>query len=143
MKTHRRTDLLLILCGILVWFLADAGHIRAAASQALRLCATSVIPALFPFLAVSGLLISLGFGEWLSPLLSGLMTPLFRLPGSAGSAVLLGLVGGYPIGARTAADLYRNNLLTREETERLLTFCNNSNPVFLISVLGLGWRMTE
>jgi hypothetical protein len=47
-------------------------------------------------------------------------------------------VGGYPIGAQTAADLYRQNLLTKEETERLLTFCNNSNPVFLVSVLGSG-----
>ena len=27
---------------------------------------------------------------------------------------------------------------TREEAERLLAFCNNSNPVFLISVLGVG-----
>jgi len=66
------------------------------------------------------------------------MTPLFRLPGSAGSAVLLGLVGGYPIGARTTAELYQTRRLTRDEAQRLLTFCNNSNPVFLISVLGCG-----
>ena len=51
---------------------------------------------------------------------------------------MLGLVGGYPIGAKTAADLYRENLVSREEAERLLAFCNNSNPVFLISVLGVG-----
>ena len=66
------------------------------------------------------------------------MTPLFRLPGCASSALLLGLVGGYPIGAQTAAGLYRDRLLTREEAQRLLTFCNNANPVFLISVLGAG-----
>ena len=118
--------------------LADTGRVRLAAVEALALCAGTVIPALFPFMAVSALLVSLGFGEWVSPRLAGLMTPLFRLPGSASSALLLGLVGGYPIGARTAADLYREGLLTREEAERLLTFCNNSNPVFLISVLGAG-----
>ena len=66
------------------------------------------------------------------------MAPLFRLPGCASSALLLGLVGGYPIGARTAAKLYASGALTRAEAERLLTFCNNSNPVFLISVLGVG-----
>ena len=138
MKKRGRTDLFLILCGILIWFLTDAARIRAEAAEALILCGKSVIPALFPFLVVSSLLIALGFGEWVSPYLAGLMTPLFRLPGLASSALLLGLVGGYPIGAQTAADLYRQHLLTREEAERLLAFCNNSNPVFLISVLGVG-----
>ena len=138
MKKRGRTDLLLILCGILIWFLTDAARIRAEAAEALILCGKSVIPALFPFLVVSSLLVSLGFGEWLSPHLAGLMAPLFRLPGLASSALVLGLVGGYPIGAQTAADLYRDRLLTREEAERLLAFCNNANPVFLISVLGVG-----
>lgn len=127
-----------MLCGVLVWFLADAPGIRFAAAEALALCAGSVIPALFPFLVLSTLLVSLGFGEWLSPYLAGLMTPLFRQPGLASGALVLGLVGGYPIGARTAAELYRRRLLTENEAWRLLTFCNNSNPVFLISVLGAG-----
>lgn len=138
MKKRRRTDVFLILCGVLIWFLTDAARVRAAAVEALILCGGSVVPALFPFLAVSSLLVSLGFGEWVSPHLAGVMGPLFRLPGQASSALLLGLVGGYPIGAKTAADLYRENLLTADEAERLLAFCNNSNPVFLVSVLGAG-----
>ena len=128
----------LILCGILVWFLADARQLRLEAAKALTLCAGTVIPALFPFMVVTGLLVRLGFGQWLAPDMAGLMASLFRLPGCAGSALLLGLVGGYPIGARTAAELYASGDLTRQEAERLLTFCNNSNPVFLISVLGAG-----
>lgn len=138
MNRRGRKDLCLILCGILVWFLADAKQLRLEAAKALTLCAGTVIPALFPFMAVTGLLVQLGFGQWMAPHMAGLMAPLFRLPGCAGSALLLGLVGGYPIGARTAAELYASGYLTRQEAERLLTFCNNSNPVFLISVLGVG-----
>lgn len=89
-------------------------------------------------MAVAGMLVRLGLGQWLAPYMAGLTAPLFRLPGCAGSALLLGLVGGYPIGARTAAELYTSGALTRQEAERLLTFCNNSNPVFLVSVLGSG-----
>ena len=126
------------LCGVLVWFLAEAGEIRRWAGEALALCGRSVVPSLFPFLVLSTLLVSLGFGELVAPYLAGLMTPLFRLPGSASAAVLLGLAGGYPIGAQTAARLYQEGALTRGEAMRLLTFCNNSNPVFLISVLGAG-----
>ena len=138
MRMRWRAAACLALGGVLVLFLAEAGFVRAAAAEALSLCARSVIPALFPFLVVSSLLLSLGLGELLSPMLAGLMEPLFRVDGVGSSALLLGLVGGYPIGAKTAADLYRGGRLSRPEAERLLAFCNNSNPVFLISVLGVG-----
>ena len=128
----------LALCGVLVWFLADAGEVRASAAEALSLCAKSVIPAMFPFMVVSGLLVSLGIGELTALYLAGFMMPLYRLPGCASSALLLGFVGGYPIGAKTAAELHKKGLLTVDEAERLLAFANNSNPVFLISVLGVG-----
>ena len=138
MKTRWRMIASLLLCGVLVWFLADAGQVRQDVSAALALCARSVIPALFPFLVVSTLLLRLGFGELAAPWLAGLMEPLFRVDGVGSSALLLGLVGGYPIGPRTTAELYRQGALRRDEAERLLAFSNNSNPVFLISVLGLG-----
>ena len=138
MTNHWRRDACLVLCGVLLWLLRDAQAVRAAAARALTLCAGTVIPSLFPFLVISSLLIALGFGEWLAPHFSGLMTPLFRLPGQASGPLLLGLVGGYPIGAQSAAELYQQGLLTKDEAERLLTFCNNSNPIFLISVLGSG-----
>ena len=48
MKRRIRTDVCLILCGILVWFLADARQLRLEAAKALTLCAGTVIPALFP-----------------------------------------------------------------------------------------------
>ena len=66
------------------------------------------------------------------------MAPLFRVNGACAAALALGFVGGYPVGARTAIELYRNGQCSRTEAERLLAFCNNSNPVFLISVLGAG-----
>ena len=138
MRTRRLLPACAGLCGLLVWMLADAAAVRIYVEQALALCARSVIPALFPFLVVTSALLSLGFGELAAPWLAGLMEPLFRVPGAGSAALVLGLVGGYPIGAATAARLHQEGLVSRDEGERLLTFCNNSNPVFLISVLGVG-----
>ena len=84
--------------------LARSAEAAQAVREGLALCAGSVIPALFPFLAVSGLLTALDAGE--SPALG----PLARLLGcsQAGArAFLLGLTGSYPVGARTVAQLYR------------------------------------
>ena len=119
MRRRWRALACLCLCGVLAWFLADAGPIRQSAAEALSLCVRSVVPSLFPFLVISGLLVSMGIGELAAPYLAGFMGPLYRLPGCASSALLLGRVGGYPIGAKTAADLYREGLLSRDEAEQL------------------------
>lgn len=133
----RRKVLMAAVLLTTVWLLWETGAVREAAGEGLRLCAGSVIPALFPFLAASSLLLKLGFGEALAGPLAPLMR-LYRLPGEAAGALVLGLAGGYPVGARTAAELYAQGALTRDEAERLLTFCNNANPAFLLSGLGLG-----
>ena len=138
MRIRWRILACLCLGGLLVWFLADAGAVRDSVAEALALCARSVVPSLFPFLVASSALLALGFGELAAPWLAGLMEPLFRVPGAGSAALVLGLVGGYPIGAKTAADLYRENLVSREEAERLLAFCNNSGPAFIFGVVGAG-----
>ena len=118
MKNRWRRDACLVLCGVLLWLLRDVQHVRTAAARALSLCAGTVIPSLFPFLVISGLLIALGFGEWLAPHFSGLMTPLFRLPGQASGPLLLGLVGGYPIGAQSAAERTEDTTAAGRDTVR-------------------------
>ena len=137
MKPYIRAAALLICTAVLWLLILYSDAVRACVTEALGLCARSVIPALFPFMAVSSVITALGLGELLSGPFGNFMS-LWRMDGAAASALIMGFVGGYPTGARTAAELYRDRLLTREETERLLTFCNNANPVFLITVLGQG-----
>lgn len=115
--------------------LARSAEAAQAVRDGLALCAGSVIPALFPFLAVSGLLTALDAG--VSPALG----PLARLLGcsrAGARAFLLGLTGSYPVGARTVAQLYRRGGISRREACRLLLFSNNCGPAFILGVAGLG-----
>ena len=50
----------------------------------------------------------------------------------------MGLTGGYPLGAATASQLVQSGAVTRAEGERLLGFCNNSGPAFLVGAAGAG-----
>lgn len=109
-----------------------------AARDGLTLCGNVIIPSLFPFFVLSALLVELGLAGYLGRMLEGIMRPLFRLNGACASAVALGLIGGYPVGAKTAIDLYENGMCTRTEAERLLAFCNNSGPAFVLGVVGAG-----
>jgi sporulation integral membrane protein YlbJ len=123
---------------LMLWLVLDPDTSRQAVTEGLALCGRTAIPSLFPFFVVSSLLISLGFGELASRPMEWLMQPLFRVDGAGASALILGLAGGYPLGPRTTALLYQEGLLSKPEAHRLLTFCNNANPAFLISVLGVG-----
>ena len=113
-------------------------EISAAVKEGMGLCYNVIIPSLFPFFILTSLVISLGLAGYLGRLMEPIMRPLFRLPGACAAPLALGFVGGYPVGARAALTLYENGQCTKTEAERLLAFCNNSNPVFLVSVLGVG-----
>ena len=109
-----------------------------AAREGLGLCANVIIPSLFPFFVLAGLVVELGLAEYVGRALEGVMYPLFRVPGACASALALGFVGGYPVGARTAISLYETGLCSKTEAERLLAFCNNSGPAFILGVVGAG-----
>ena len=109
-----------------------------AAREGLRLCYNVILPSLFPFFVLSALVVDLGLAGYLGRALEGLMRPLFHVPGACASALVLGFVGGYPVGARTALSLYQKGMCTKTEAERLLSFCNNSGPAFILGVVGAG-----
>ena len=110
----------------------------AGAKDGLTLCFNVIVPSLFPFFVLSSLVVDLGLAAYLGRAMEGLMRPLFRVSGSCAAAVALGFIGGYPVGARTALQLYEQGLCSKPEAERLLAFCNNSGPAFILGVVGAG-----
>ena len=104
----------------------------------LSLAAGRALPALVPFFLASGLLVRTGFAETFGRLLARPLAWLYRLPPAATSAILLGLTGGYPVGAATAAALLEQGALSREEAARVNLFCNCASPGFCIGLVGLG-----
>ena len=122
-----------LLAAALLW---DAAGAAEAVRRGIELCLTSVIPALFPFFAVSSLLVSLGAGR-AARILERPFRALFRCGGAGAAAFLLGMLGGYPVGAATVASLVRQGDASPAEGRRLLAFCNNAGPSFIIGVAGL------
>lgn len=109
-----------------------------AVRAGLELCFNVIIPSLFPFFVLSSLVVELGLAGYLGRALEPVMRPLFNVSGACASAFALGFIGGYPVGAKTAISLYQDGMCTRTEAERLLAFCNNSGPAFILGVVGTG-----
>ena len=104
----------------------------------LAVCGERILPALLPFLVLSGLVGALGLADGLAGLLARPLARLFAAPGCVAAPFLLGLCGGYPVGAASLAGLVRDGALTAEEAGRLLPVCNNTGPAFLLGAVGLG-----
>ncbi|MDD5938756.1 MAG: nucleoside recognition domain-containing protein [Clostridiales bacterium] len=113
-------------------------EVSASVKSGLELCYNVIIPSLFPFFILTSLVISLGLAGYLGRLLEPVMRPLFLLGGSCAAVLALGFVGGYPVGARAALTLYESGQCSKTEAERLLAFCNNSGPAFILGVVGAG-----
>lgn len=130
---------ILPLCtvGVLILILADAKAAILYAHDALLLCSQMIIPTLFPFFICSGILIYSGFCQTLSSLFRFCMKPLFNVSPMGSSAFILGIISGYPLGAITAGELYKNSYITKTEAQRLLAFCNNSGPLFILGSIGI------
>lgn len=111
---------------------------RAGALRGLAVCGGTLIPALFPFSVLAGALLKMGAAGWLDRPLRPLTRRLFRLPGRCGLPLLTGLLGGYPLGAVTLAELYRSGSLTQTQARRASAFCSSTGPGFILGALGAG-----
>lgn len=107
-------------------------------SRGLSICTTVIIPSLFPFLVVSGFLIKSGAAAYLGRRLEKPTRWLFGLPGCAATAILIGMLGGYPAGSVAVRELLEQGCITREQAKRLLRFCVCGGPAFIISAVGVG-----
>lgn len=133
-KTKTVVYTVLACCTMLVLIL-DAKTALGGASEAVWLCLTTIIPSLFPFFVVS---------IFLTGLLNGRKIPFLRslgkflyLPENAESLLLIGFLGGYPVGAQCVAQAYTDGSLSRKDAERMLAFCSNAGPAFLFGI-GVG-----
>lgn len=106
-------------------------------TRGLRLCVTSVIPTLFPFMVVSGILTRSGCGQLLGICFGSPMRRLFGVGGAGAAAVLLGAVCGFPVGAVTVAAMFCRGELDRSEASHVLSFCNYPSSAFMITAIGV------
>lgn len=129
------TALLLFCMGLIVCFPQICGE---AVREALKLCGTSVIPALFPFFVCMQLLLSLGAAKKLSSLLYPITKKVFSLSESGTEVWIMGLLGGYPSGAAAVKLHYESGRISSSEAGRLCLFCNHASPAMLLLIGGVG-----
>ncbi|WP_226037921.1 sporulation integral membrane protein YlbJ [Aquibacillus saliphilus] len=99
----------------------------------------TVFPSLLPFFITAELLIGFGVVRFIGVLFEPIMRPLFNVPGVGSFVWAMGMASGYPSGAKLTARLRQEKQLTKIEAERLVSFTNASNPLFIIAAVSVGF----
>ena len=108
----------------------------ASAKEGMTLWLNTLLPTLLPFMILTGILIHTGGIEKLLTPLAPVFRFLLGVDVYGGYVFLLGMLCGYPMGAKLASDLYEAGKISRSEAHYLTTFCNHASPAFVITYLG-------
>lgn len=133
----KRNGLSILFCIFTICLVLFSKTNLVAAKNGLILWATAVVPSLFPFFVATEMLNHTNVVSWFGKVLSPIMRPLFGIPGEGAFAFIMGLISGYPVGAKIVSNFVEQGIVTCEEAERMLAFTNNSGPLFIIGTVGI------
>ena len=132
-QTALKGGMLLFLC-LLLLFPAPA---LSGAKNGLLLWFNQVLPSLLPFLILSTLFLSTGLSDRLAYRLAPFLSPVFKCSPSGCYAIVIGLLAGLPVGAKTIASLVDTGKITKKEGQYLLPLCNNLSPLFIMGYISV------
>ena len=127
----RMCNLLLTVAGMLL-IIAERQIVANGISEGIEICLQTIIPSLFPFFIISA---------YLQPLLTGSNIPglaslgrRLAIPSGQENILLLGLLGGYPVGAQLIGESHRKGHLSKENGQIMMGYCNHAGPSFLLGI---------
>lgn len=136
---RRSFKIILPICGIfglLAFLLFHPAASLTCAKAGMSLWLNTLIPTLLPFIILTGILTRMDSIQKILPHLEPFFRILLGVSGWGGYIFILGILCGYPLGAKLASDLYASGKISKKEALYLTTFCNNPSPAFVINYLG-------
>lgn len=104
----------------------------ASTADAVKMCIETVIPSLLPFIILSRIITASFIGT--TPLFLKPIGKLCGIPRGSESLLLIGFIGGYPVGAQCVNSAYESGQITKFDAQRMLGFCNNPGPAFIFGI---------
>lgn len=103
----------------------------------LNACAGAMLPALFPFMVLSGILCDCGVIGHISRFFPRRVSSVFGVSKKSMAAITAGLFLGFPIGAVALSRLFDNGEIDGSELERAIGFCGVPSFGFTVGAVGI------
>lgn len=135
MKITYRNTVFYLSCAFIAVILILPSVAENAIISAVKTTVLTVVPALFPFMVMSGILCEAGAPELIQALFKPLCR-LLRVPESCSSVILVGNLCGFPVGASSVCSLVLRGDIDRENGLRAAVLSNNVSISFALSYVG-------
>lgn len=119
-----------------IYFLLNPKLCISASLNGAKLFFSSVFPTMFPFIVICNMIIALDGIKMYSKVLGPLICKPLNLSYQCSFALIASFLCGYPLGAKYSTNLYKENLISKDEFARLLNIASNIGPLFLIGTVG-------
>lgn len=120
---------------LFVILLIHAQDTKYYAFTGLNIWYQHMLPALLPFMILSGLMIDLKLDGYIIKPFKFVIRPLFQISDAGIYTLFMGFLCGFPMGAKIAAMEYKEGNISQKEAEYLLCFCNNFGPAYFFSFI--------
>lgn len=127
----------LICIYLCVMLILDFELCKKSILHGIFLCCDTLIPSMFPFMFLSSFIVKIGLLNKKIKPLDKISYALFDLPFLSFIVFILSIIGGYPIGGKTIKSLYEEGSITENQAKRLILFCINPGPSFVINTIGI------
>lgn len=134
----KKVVLIAVVAVVAVLLLIYPENCLNSARYGLNLWLTAVLPALFPFMVASFLLLETGIVRLIAHIFAPVTRTLFYAPGESAYVLFASAMSGYPVGARLSSELYINKQITESEAQRIIRFTSVSGPVFMTGTVCTG-----
>lgn len=126
----------LVLTVFLVLFIFSE-ECKDGALDGILMCLGVLVPSLFPFFVLASFISESHIIDLVAPVFNPVSRLLLGMKGVCITPVIMSVIGGYPVGAKMTATLYKNKSITKNEAQRLAVICCCAGPGFLITFVGL------
>lgn len=125
-----------ISCLFIFVILINPNVIYNGVKNGLNICINIIVPSLFPFMVICNFICLSPIFIFISKILRPITKFIFRLPSDVGCLIFMSFIGGYPTGAKLVSEFLNKKQISIETANRLLCFCVNAGPAFVITAIG-------
>lgn len=130
-----------IFAAILVWvcvsLIINENAIQNSIINAVNRCLNVIIPSLFTYMSLSGIIIGSKIYTYISKPFYPIAKYIFNIPEELFFVFILGNIFGYPIGAKLLTQLVQENKISRKSAEIMNCFSFGGGPAFFTGTIGL------